>query len=201
VAIAPATQEPLQITAGDTVSFLKTLGDYPAGAGWGLTYEASGAVNYEFTSVASGNSHQLTVAAAITAGWLPGDYQLLGYAVNAGTAERRQIYQASLTIRANIPAGAAAPQTHAQKMIALIEAVQLGKAGHDILESDIEGSKIVRLSPQQLREERAYWVRIRDGEIDAERAAAGLPNRNKIKPRFQVKSFTVPVGYGPGYPR
>lgn len=196
MAITPANFEPQQLAAGDSISFLKGLANYTVENGWALEYELSGPTgNYEFTSVASGNSHQLTVAAAVTATWLPGEYELIGAAVNADTGERVQIYQGRLLLRPNVVGGDAAPQTHAQKMITLIEGVMLGKAGHDILESDIEGTRIKRLSPQDLRAEYNYWKGVRAGEIDAERAAAGLPNRRKIIPRFEVTNpMRLPIG-------
>lgn len=197
MAIAPKTFEPQTLAAGDTISFLKALADYRVDAGWALEYELSGPVNYEFTSTANGNSHQLTVAAAVTAAWLPGEYELSGFAVNAGTDERVQIYKAQLVVTPNVAAGQVAAKSHAQKMIELIEPVMLGKAQHDILESDIEGARIKRLAPKDLREEYNYWVTIRKAELDAQRTAQGLGNKNKILPRFQITGgFNVPISSG-----
>jgi hypothetical protein len=189
MAVTPSSFEPQKLTAGDTVSFVKALADFPAGDGWALTYEVSGPNGqYEFNSAASGNSHLCTVAAATTAGWLPGEYELSGFAVNATTAERVQIYQAQLHVLPNTAAGAAAQQTHAQKMITLIEGVMLGKAGHDILESDIEGTCIKRLSPAELWQEYNYWRGVRAQETRGGKAG-------KIVPRFQITGqASVPIG-------
>lgn len=199
MAITPASFEPQTLAAGDTLSFLKALGAYLAGAGWALEYELSGPTgNYEFTSAASGNSHLCTVAAAVTATWLPGEYELIGAAVNAASGERVQIYQGRFVVTPNVLAGEAAAQTHAQKMLTLIQTVQLGKAGHDILESDIEGSHIKRLSPEELRAEYNYWKTIRAEEVATERAAQGLPSKRKLVPRFQVTGgFGVGIGRNP----
>jgi hypothetical protein len=195
MALNPATLEPRELVAGDSISFRRVLADYPAGDGWALEYELSGPVNFEFTSAADGNAHLCTVAAATTAEWIPGEYLLCGFAVNASAAERVEIYRAQFVVTPNVAAGQAAAQTHAQKMILLIEAVQLGKAGHDILESDIEGSRIKRLTPRELREEYAYWKGVRENELAAEAVRNGRANRNKIKPVFRVKSYGVPIQF------
>lgn len=194
--MAVLTREPLQLAAGDTVSFLKNLPDYPASQGWSLEYELSGNLSFQFASVASGDSHQVDVAAADTALYVPGNYELRGFAVNAGTGGRAQIYQAPCPVTPNL--GAVVQKTFAQKMVDVIESVLLGKAAHDILESDVEGTRIKRLSPAELRKEHAYWFTVRQNEIDGERATAGLPSRNKIKPRFQITS-TGPLlgGFNP----
>ncbi len=201
MAIAPSQFEPQTLAAGDTISFLKSLSDYLPSAGWSLLYELAGDLNYQFTSTASGESHQLTVAAAVTALWVPGEYELSGYAVNAGTGERVQIYQARLVVTPNVATGETAPRSHAAKMVELIEAVMLGKAAHDILESDIEASRIKRISPAELRTEYSFWKAQLSSEEDAARAAHGLPNRRKIKPRFQITNRqSVPIGYASAWP-
>lgn len=197
MAVRVSQFEPQSLAAGDTIDFLKALADYPASAGWSLLYELAGVVNYEFASIAQNNSHRCTVAAAVTAQWLPGDYQLSGFAVNAGTAERKQIYQAQFPVTPNVAAGQPLQKSHAAKMLELVMDVQLGKARHDILESDIEGTRIKRLSPKELREEYIFWLNAVSAERDAQRAAQGLPNRRKILPRFQITGgVSIPVRQG-----
>lgn len=177
------TTEPLIIAAGDTIAFTRSLQDYPASAGWQLKYELRGvAMPIEFTSTASGDSHSVSVTASETSTWLAGDYTLAGYAVNSNTNERQQFYLNNCTVTANLvaAAGEESPKTHAQKMLALIEAVQLGKATHDIIESEIEQTKIKRLSPKELREERSYWQAERNREIAKANVLAGRSNgRNR----------------------
>lgn len=177
--------EPQTLAAGDSIRFEKQLPDFPSAA-WSLVYEVAGEITYEFTSAASGAGHLVTVDAATTAAWAAGTYELTGFAVNATTGERKQIYQAPFVVEPNVAAGDRPATTLAQRMLALIETVLEGKAAHDILESDVEGTRIKRMSPAELRTEHAYWKNIRDSEIDGERARAGLPSRNKIKPRFQI---------------
>ena len=185
MSIAVASIEPLQIAAGDTILFLKSLADYPAGDGWQLKYELTNADGqYEFTSTASGDSHSITVDASATAAWLPGDYTLNGYAVNSASGQRQQVYFNYLTIRPDYTSAPGDNRTHAQKMLALIEAVQLGKAAHDIVESEVETTRIRRLTPKELRDERDYWLAERSRETDLANTAAGRPSRRSVFAAF-----------------
>ena len=190
--IVPKNYEPNQIVAGDTLTFQRSIGQFPASAGWQLTYELRGGGQViQFSSVSSGDNHVVTVAAADTATWLPGDYTMEGYAVNTATSERQRIFINNVTISQNLVGSQpnVVVTTHAQRMIALIEAVQEGKATHDLLESEVEGTRIKRLSPKELRDEYNYWKQIRLGEIRKDNAANGRSNGRN---RFAV--FTDPNG-------
>ena len=65
------------ITAGDSLSFTVSLADYPASAGWVLSYRliprTAGAV-LTFSATASGDDHVVALNAAATASWAAGDY-------------------------------------------------------------------------------------------------------------------------------
>ena len=64
------TSEPESLVAGDTVTWQKTLSDYPASDGWVLSYRLINAAgNIDITSSASGDDHLVSVAATATAGW------------------------------------------------------------------------------------------------------------------------------------
>lgn len=184
--------EPINFTAGDTLSFQRSLGNYPASGGWQLVYELRGnGQQIEFSSTANGNTHVINVAAALTALWLPSQYVMEGFAVNAGTSERERIYLNNLVITQNLQGSPADidVKTHAQKMVELIQAVQLGKASHDIIESEVEATRIKRLSPKELRDEYNYWIQIRQNEIKVANSRAGRSNGRN---RFTV--FTDPSG-------
>lgn len=196
MAVPVKTNEPLIIAAGDTIAFTRALQNFPASQGWSLKYEIRGlGAAIEFTSVAQGDSHSISVSSATTSAWVTGDFVLAGYAVNSGTAERIQFYLNNLTITENLVTATdqESQQTHAQKMIALIEAVQLGKATHDILESEIEQTRIKRLSPKELREERYSWLAERQREVAKENAANGRSNG-----RNRYVAFVDPTGSGLG---
>jgi hypothetical protein len=178
--------EPIKINAGDTLSWIRFFSDYPASAGWQLVYEIRGQGQaIEFKSTASGDSHVILVASNVTLTWLPQSYVMVGYAENVATGERRQVYENSLTIAPNFENADPAldTRTHAQKMVELIQGVQLGKFKHDILESDVELTRIRRLTPKDLRDEYNYWVQIRSNEIKAENSKNGRSNQRN---RFEV---------------
>ena len=190
--LTPKNYEPNQFTAGDTLTFQRYLGQYPASAGWQLQYTVKSDSNsYSFNSTPNGDSHVVTVAAAGTAKWIAGEYEMEGYAVNAGTSERARIFLNNLTVSPNLADANTVTemQTQAQQMSALIEAVQLGKATHDILESEVEQTRIKRLSPKELRDEYNYWKQIRQNEI---RKANSISGRSNGRNRFTV--FTDPNG-------
>lgn len=186
--------EPVQIVQGDTINFIRYFGNYPASQGWQLQYNLrGGAQPIQFSSVANGDSHVVNVATAITATWLPNQYEMQGFAVNATTQERERIYFNNLLISTDL--SAAAPdvdvKTHAQKMLMAIEAVQLGKFRHDILESEVEGTRLTRLSPIQLRQEYYWWLQRCREEVARDNAKAGRSNGRN---RFTV--FVDPAGQG-----
>lgn len=190
--MTPKNYDPIQITAGDTLTFQRSLGDFPASQGWQLTYSLRGnGQDIEFSSTASGDTHVINVTAAETAGWLPGQYVMEGFAENANTSERQRIYINNLVVGINLPASApdVDVKTHAQKMIELIQKVQTGKLAHDILESDVEGTRIKRMSPKELRDEYNYWLQIRKNEV---RVANSKQGRSNGRNRFTV--FSDPNG-------
>src|ERR1700756_2496298 len=77
--------EPIEIAAGETVLFYRSLSLYPSSA-WTLKYSLRGVqgstIDFSSTPYGSSNDHQLQVLAAVTAGWAPGQYTAQGYAVN-----------------------------------------------------------------------------------------------------------------------
>ena len=184
MSVPQKTYEPRVIAAGDTLSWTRYLSNFPASAGWQLTYELRGnGQAIEFTSTASGDSHVILVSASTTATWLPASYVMEGYAGNIASGERQRIFLNNLTVGINLPASApdVDVKTHAQKMVELIQAVQSGKNRHDILESDVEGTRIKRLSPKELREEYNYWLQIRQNEVRVENSKNGRSNgRNRF---------------------
>lgn len=199
--LEPHRREPTRLAAGDTINFLRSFGKYPFTGGWVLKYEMRGqAQPIEFISQQwnAGNDHLLFVAAATTQTWLPGEYMLEGFAENAGTGERYQIYLAQLELSANLEgsAGDINVTTHAQRMVALIETVMEGKAGHDVLNSVVEGTRIDRIPPKELFALYVKYKVMRKSEVDAERARSGQPSRNKIRPLFSITSPGPVLGMG-----
>lgn len=99
-----ATTEPARLYAGDSATWRRDdLTDFPAGSGWVASYRlVSAAHSYTFSAAASGDNHLVTLPAATTAGWAPGDYT---WALSvASGAERYTLATGRLTVLPNLAA-------------------------------------------------------------------------------------------------
>lgn len=189
-------REPIQITQGDTICFFRNLPLYPASQGWSLLYSMrGGAQAIEFVSTPVGDSHQMIVAAAVTETWLPAYYELVGFAVNAGNAERKTFYTGQLLVAPDLSnePGDADNRTHAQRMISYCEAQLEILAQSSLDKTNVEGTEIQRVQRMSYLELRNKYKRERQGEVDRERAQSGQPSRRKIKSVF---SITAPGSVG-----
>ena len=92
----PKNKVPSSFIAGDTVTWEKSLSDYPASDGWVMTYIfVKDTKQINVTGIASGDDHELTVTAADSANFLPGTYFYQGsvskggerYTVDSGHSE------------------------------------------------------------------------------------------------------------------
>ena len=86
------TYEPDTITAGDLITWKKSLGDYPAGESWTLSYAlTNSAAQITFTGTADDDDHLISVSAATSAAWAAGTYSIQGYVTKA--LERYLVYK------------------------------------------------------------------------------------------------------------
>jgi hypothetical protein len=183
-------REPLIFAAGDTLNFKRFLRDYLPSAGWSLSYQVRGGARGDdevaFDSTADVDEHEVTVDAATTSLWLPGDYVLVGYAVNG--EERHQVYYGELTVTANLGTDAndAVVTTHAQRMIALIERQLEELAAHSLQDSNIQQTEIRRVQRMDLERQLALNKEIRANEIAHENVQQGRPSGLKITPMFRI---------------
>ena len=70
------TTVPAILRKGDTATWLITLPEYPASAGWSLRYDLiNAAQKLYFTSSAQGSDHLINVAPVTTGAWTAGKYQ------------------------------------------------------------------------------------------------------------------------------
>lgn len=94
------TAVPTTITAGDSYTITLTLADYPATAGWSLSYALAGASVLSVTSTASGASHVLTLSAVQTATLTAGPYSYRLRAANGALVDT--IDTGALTVAADL---------------------------------------------------------------------------------------------------
>lgn len=180
-----APTEPARVTAGDTITWLKSLTDYPASAGWALAYTLVNAQGkYTVGTTASGDDHQASVSAAASALWVAGTYTWVA-AVTRG-AERYTVGQGSIVIAPDLIAAASHDgRTSARKALDSVNAALETYGAKAYLQSyEISGRKQAFHSPGEFLAYRSQLVAEVARETRAQRLAAGLSPRNQIHVRF-----------------
>ena len=176
------TTEPARVNAGNTAKWLKSLAEYPASAGWVLTYELVTAdQRITFSSSPSGDDHLINVAAATTAAWAAGAYQfralaaLLGevYTVASGRMEVAPAFDAAVDARSQV-----------RRTLEAIEATLEGRATSATAEYQIAGRSLKYIPIPDLLVLRDRYRRDLRAEEDSAAAAAGLGPRGRVFVRF-----------------
>ena len=180
-----ATGEPRNFVAGDTVEWTRTLGSYPAGDSWVLSYSFRGnASTTDFTATASGDDHILTITATNSALLSSGDYTVAGYATKG--AERHTVFEGRITVKANLSAMGSTydGRTHVKKVLDAIEAVLENRATKSILDTNVEGVSISNIPHDQLLALREKYLTYYKQEVAAESIAQGGVSGSRILTRF-----------------
>lgn len=174
------TTEPNNLRVGDLWTWLKSLADYPANAGWTLAYTLiNGSSKITINASASGADHLISVAAATTAGYAAGSYSWMArvtkateiYTIDSGTIEVLPNLAAATTYDG---------RSHAQTMVEAIEAAIEGRASALQLKMQINGRSIEYMGAADL----IKWLSFYRAELAKEGRAETLRrtgiNRNKI---------------------
>ena len=177
------TSEPASLIAGDTAKWLKTLSDYPADAGWVLTYTLiSAAAKYTFTATPSGSDHLVNVTAATTGGWTAGSYSWRAAVSLAG--EVYTVAGGTIEIKAAFSVSTLDNRSFARIALENIENYLKNANNLSAASYEIAGRRLQRISPKEL-------LLLRDrykGEVATEdaraNAALGLPDPRRIYVRF-----------------
>lgn len=177
-----ATTEPSSVYAGDTVTWTKSLTDYPA-----PTYTLAYALvrdggSISITASASGADHLVSVSAATSAAWVPGTYQWTAY-VTSGSA-RYTVETGEIVIKPNPAAGGYDTRSYARRMLDAIEALLEGRATSDVSSYSIGGRSLSKMSALELVQWREKFRREAESEKAGERIARGLNTGRKILTRF-----------------
>ncbi|MBZ0106137.1 MAG: hypothetical protein K8H84_10955 [Sulfuricella denitrificans] len=184
----PST-EPAVFTAGDTLQFTRSLADYPASAGWVLSYTLINATTkISFSASASGDDHLVNVAAATTAGWAAGDYSWLARVTK--TSEVYTVGNGTLSILPNIAAvgvtaldGRSDARVILDGLMAAYKTHVAGGSGH-VAEYEIAGRKMKFRSAAEILTQIEHWKTIVAAEERAERINKGQKAGNRILVRF-----------------
>lgn len=160
--------EPTKVIAGDTWTWTRSGGDYPASAGWALTYFMSlpdGTIQ-QVQASASGADFQVAVSATSSAGWVPGLYNWTARVVNG--SEAHTVDSGTMRVSPD-PATVAAPASHAVRCLAQIEAALEKCFGDAIVEFDLDGFK-VKKNRTELVNLRTHY----QAEVKRERGQLGM---------------------------
>lgn len=179
--------EPSKVRAGDTVTWLKSLADYPAGT-WTLYYRfINSTAKIDITAAASGSDHLVSVAKATSAVWTAGDYDYVAW-VTDGT-ERVTVAQGRITVQPDLAAVSAAGydnRTQAKKMLDAIDAALLSLSSGErlaVVEAEVAARRFKYDFTGLMKLRNLYAAQVR-AEENAERASLGLGSRNKLNVRF-----------------
>ncbi len=177
------TIEPAVLNAGDTLRWTRSMADYPASAGWVLSYVLiNAALKISITGSASGNDHSILVPAAISAGYAPGVYDWRARVTRAG--EVYTVGEGRLTIKASFSASTFDARSAARRTLDAIEATIEGRAGSAVLEYEIAGRRMKYIPVSELLQLRDRYRAEVVREDAAAAVAAGLPDRRRVYVRF-----------------
>lgn len=153
---------PAVFTAGDSLPLLVSLSDFPASAGWTLTWvlvpAAGGAAVTIGPTSASGDSHAVTVAPGTTVGWVAGVYrwQLRASLTVLTDVTRFTVAEGSIVIRPTFASGVDVA-THEEKCLAAITAVIEGRMSDPIAEYKIGDREAKRIPIQELLKLKTFY--------------------------------------------
>ena len=145
------TQLPTSFAAGTTVTYTRTIPDYPATAGWTLSLRLSGIDVLAQNATASGADYVVTLTAAATAPLHAGLY-VFEERVTKG-AEVYTVASGNVTVTANLAtAGAGDLQSWDEKTLAVVEAALAGRLTSDLESYQIAGRAVTKIPIKDLLE-------------------------------------------------
>lgn len=176
--------------AGDDLTFTVTAPDYPTADGWTLRYALSHAdvdpITFDSVTNADGE-HEFSLTAAQTLAWPPKIYVASLFAIGTSN-ERRFIERVQWEILADpVTAGPQDYRTHAEKVLAAIEAAIEGEATDEQLHivRTLHGSAVdIQQDSKVLLQWRGHYANLVAQERDAQRIANGLPTKNVMSARL-----------------
>lgn len=174
------TAPPLNITAGDSIAWTISHDDYPAGDSWVLSYVLlNSSAKIEISSSASGDDHEVSLAAATTADYTTGVYQFAAYMTKG--SDRYTVDTGSIEILANYATQTTLDtRSTAKKMLDAIDSLLVGKASKDVFSYSIGGRSLTSLTIEELESWRDKYA----AKYRKEQIANGDIKRKIIKTQF-----------------
>lgn len=184
------TTEPAAIRAGDTVTWTKTISDYPATDGWTLKYRAvNSAGKIDITATTSGADYAVALTAATTAAYTAGWYDVVGWVEKGSgpTAERVTVETFRWQVTPDLAAAATYDGRSDARIIydALLTAYKSAVASRAyVQEYEIAGRRMRFASREEWLRELNFWKAQVAAEDRAAKIAAGQPAGARVLVRF-----------------
>lgn len=179
------TTEPTSITAGDTLTWQKSLADYPAPT-WVLKYRlVNAAGKIDITAAASGSDHLVSVSASTCAGYAAGHYTWTAWVETA--TERATVGSGTINVLPNLAVQTAFDARSDAAIIVdqLMAAYKTYTASQgNVAEYEIAGRRMKYRSSAEILDQINHWKAVLATEKRAERMAAGLGAGGKLLVRF-----------------
>jgi len=177
------TYEPRTFIAGATVSWSKSLEDYPAGDGWLLKYALRGpdATGIDVTATADGDDFLITISST-SSDKTAGTYRLVGW-VELGI-EKYYLVDQQLVIKAKPAAGALDTRSDAEQVLAAL--ITLSKTKASLIQGTytIAGRQMQFESHTEILKAIGYWSGVVNSERRMKRVNEGGDFFPKINVRF-----------------
>ena len=171
---------PTSITVGDSVAWRVGLNEYPASAGWEISYillNKDGKIT--ISASADGDGHFVSLRSSETRGYAPGHYRYTVLATLDG--DRVTIGSGSIGILPDpLALESYDGRSYAEKTLEAIEAVIANKATNDQLQYSVGGMSLARYTWDDLMKMRNSFR----SEVANEQSALTGRNGNKILVRF-----------------
>lgn len=174
------------ILAGDTLDVSVTVPDYPASAGWTLTYSLRGPGRIDLVAVADGDDYLVQATAELTAAWLPGQYAYT--ATVSKDDERYTVSSGSSTVTADLTQVQEGydPRTVAERALADAEAALAAyNSSRGMVKKYAIGSRSMEFNTaSEIMGLISYWRMRVANEQARSSIAQGLGNPRHLKVRF-----------------
>ena len=178
------TTEPQTIRAGDTVTWEKTLADYPASE-FTLSYRLINGANFiDIPTIADGSSHLVEIAASTSDDYVAGQYTWFSFVTKG--LERFTLAKGVMTILPD-PATATDFRTDAKIILDSLTAAYksyVESKGH-VQSYSIAGRAMTFKSAEEILKQISYWKTQVSAEEAADKIAQGLGTGRKILTRFK----------------
>jgi hypothetical protein len=190
-------QEPIIFAAGDSLIFKRHFDKFPANNGWSLEYSlfslngVSANLAIDSAPDPCNTYDHLVSIQNFAAATPPGEYKLIGYAVNTVnnvTTDRRQIYEGRFILTPNfaLQKSTAPLTTHTQRTITILEA-QIEQLSQVVLqESDVQRSRFVWKKLEEFQQMLKEYREKRFNEIKIEAVRNGRNAGDQIRPVFGI---------------